>query len=173
MYTTWFYPNTVTQFPEVTEHVGWNGEETGFSFLKAPNQNYVTTKKELLHIANSVVNDLKMKTYFLYLSNFKMTNLPNPIQGVEVEIEMKRGGRITDETIQLRYNNEFIGKNKADYKLDVQKTYSGSASDWGVEEFNSLLLTDTTFGVGIRYQSHPSWPHKESAMINYVRIRAW
>lgn len=169
MLTSWYYPNNVVQYSENEKHVAWTDDGTGFSAVKTTNPVYIGTVKPLLHIANPTVNDLKMKTYFLFLTDFKINQLPEIITGVEVEIEISRGGRITDDTIQLRYQDEFIGENLANSNLDRIKTYGKNL--WGVESIDSTILTDTSFGLGLRFQSHPSWPHREVPMINYVRLR--
>jgi hypothetical protein len=172
MPTPWFYPNTVTQYAEVDSHIAWSGEETGFSSIKSNNGDFLITKKELLHIANSNLNDLKMKTYFLHLSNFKIISLPEVPSGIEVELEMRRGGRITDETMQLMYADINIGDNQASYKLDANTIYGSSTNTWGVD-LTKTMLQDDTFGISVRFQSHPNWPHRESPKINYIRLRVW
>ena len=171
MTTKWFLPNTISQYGEVEQHVPW--VEDKFIYVTTDDANYLSTTHELLHIANSAVNNLKMKTYFLYLTDFKISFLPDIISGVEVEVNMKRGGRITDDTVQLRYENEFMGENRATYTLDNSTVYGSPTDLWDVPALDSSILTDQSFGVGIRFQSHPSWPHREHPMINYVRIRVW
>ena len=96
MSTPWFYSNTITQYGEVPSHISWDNEDSGFAALKSNNNESIMTTKELLHIANPTTNDIKMKTYYLNLVNFNMINLPLVISGIEVEVEMNRGGRITD-----------------------------------------------------------------------------
>ena len=172
MSTNWFYPNSITQIAEDEHHVSWAGESTGFYPLKSNVYEFVGTVRPLLHVANSMVNDLRMKTYFLYLTQFNMKNLPQTISGVEAEVNMKRGGRITDDTVQLRYQNEYIGDNKATATLENIKIFGGETELWGAS-LSPTILTDSSFGIGIRFQSHPYWPHKETPMINYVRLRVW
>jgi hypothetical protein len=172
MTTPWFYPNAVTQYGEIPQHVSWQGEENNWAYLRTTDA-YVSTTRELLHIANNSVNDLKMKTYYLYLTDFGIVDLPDPITGIEVEVNMKRGGRITDDTIQLRYNDEFIGDNRADYKLDNVKVYGAPDDLWDISNLTANMLTDPSFGLGLRFQSHPSWPHKEHPMLNFIRLRVW
>lgn len=171
MSTSWFYPNSVTQDYEVIEHISWN-DVNNFSSLKHPDGNFCTLSAPLLHIANSYTNDIKMKTWFLYLTQFNIPSavIPSPVNGIEVEINMNRGGRITDETIQLLYNGNFVGENQANFDLSPKKLYGGSLDLWGISPTNSIL-TNSTFGVGVRFQSHPSWPHNEYPRIDYIRLR--
>lgn len=172
MTTNWAFAGTIIQEAEVIQHAKWRGEDTGFSGIKSDLYGAINTETDLYHIANPTVNDIKTRTYYLYLTNFNLINVPDVISGVEVIIEMNRKGRITDETIQLRYNDEFIGRNMADFKLDQTKLYGSSTDNWSTEITNEMI-NDPTFGVGIRFQSHPSWPHRDSPMINYIKLRVW
>jgi hypothetical protein len=172
MSTQWFYPTTVSQYCEIPQHISWQDDGTGYSSIKYDDGNCLPTTAPLLHIANTVVNDVKMKTYFLVLTQYNVSDLPVAISGIETEISMNRGGRITDETIQLQYNGAFIGVNKADFSLDVKKSYGGPMDLWDAN-LTSGILTDPSFGIGVRFQSHPSWPHRESPKIDYIRIRVW
>lgn len=169
MPTAWFYPNTVSQYYEVTAHVPWNNVGNFFS-IKHPDGGSLSLSAPLLHIANPTVNDLKMKTYFLALSEFNVIDLPETISGIEVEINMNRQGRITDDTIQLRYNNQFVGENKANFNLDPNKTYGSNTDLWGAS-WDYSTITDPSFGIGVRFQSHPSWPHNAYPKIDYIRVR--
>jgi hypothetical protein len=171
MNTPWFFPNLITQFAEVEQHVPWTGEQDGYNALKNSQYTFIGTTRPLLHIANPSVNDLKMKTHYLFLSDFRIATVPDVISQIEVELIMKRAGRITDETIQLRYQDNFIGYNRGDADLSNAKTIIGDVEYWGISEFSSEILRDNSFGIGIRFQSHPSWPHSDSPLINYIRIR--
>ena len=73
------YPSTVTQFAEHESHVSWNDEATGFSSIKHSDSRYITTSKDLLHIATFDGHDIKMKPYYLYLTDFKIQKVPNEI----------------------------------------------------------------------------------------------
>ena len=172
MPTPWFYSNSITQHAEDSSHISWSNELDGFTALKSNNAESIITTAEILHIANSNLNDFKMKTYFLNLVDFRITNLPSVITGLEVEISMNRGGRITDETIQLMFANSLIGENQAYYMLSVDTTYGSPTSTWEAN-LTPAILQDPTFGLSIRYQSHPSWPHRESPKIEYIRLRVW
>ena len=170
MTTPWFYPYAITQYAEVPQHVSWAGSENNYADLRDNDGAFLSTTRELLHIANPTVNNIKMKTWYLYLTDFRLTNIPAEVSGVQVEIDMKRGGRITDETVQLRYQDQFIGENRADYLLDNRKVY-GSDSDLWSTIITPSMLADSSFGLGIRFQSHPAWPHREHPMLNYIRLR--
>jgi hypothetical protein len=169
MPTKWYYPNNISQYAEVQEHVPWVED---FHKIKHPDGNFLRLSKTLLHIANSRTNDLKMKTYYLILEDFQIDNCPQIISGIEVEINMNRGGRITDDTVQLRYNSNFVGVNKADFDLAPKKIY-GNQSDLWDTSLTKLQVENNTFGIGVRFQSHPSWPHNEYAKVDYIRLRLY
>ena len=172
MTTNWAFAGTIIQEAEVEQHARWRGEDTGFSGIKSDLYGAINTETDLCHIANPTVNDRRTKTYYLYLTNFALTNIPDTISGVELLVAMNRKGRITDETIQLRYDNEFIGRNMADYKLDQTKVFGSETDTWSAE-LTPEIISSPLFGVGIRFQSHLNWPHKDSPMINYVKLRVW
>lgn len=172
MTTNWAFARTIIQEAEVSQHARWRGEENGFSGIKSDLYGAINTETDLYHIANPTVNDRRTKTYYLYLTNFGLINIPDLISGVEVVVAMNRKGRITDETIQLRYNNEFIGHNRADLNLDQTKVFGNETDTWNSTLTNEIV-SDASFGVGLRFQSHLNWPHKDSPVINYVKLRVW
>ena len=171
MPTPWTYPTIVTQHAEVDQHISW--DESKFHCIKNADGQYLPTTKELIHIANPTVNDIKNKTNYLFLKGFNFVNLPTTISGIEAEICINRGGRISDETVQLMYNGTFISDNTADYSLDITKIYGSPTSIWGESNITNIMLADPEFGIGVRYQSHPSWPHRESPKLDYIRLRVW
>jgi hypothetical protein len=172
MTTNWAFAGTIIQEAEIPQHARWRGEDTGFSGIKSDLYGAINTETDLYYIANPTVNNRRTKTYYLHLTNFALTNVPDVISGVEVIIAMNRRGRITDETIQLRFDNEFIGDNRADFKLDQTKIFGNETDTWNCD-LTKEMVSDSSFGVGLRFQSHPSWPHKDSPLINYVKLRVW
>jgi predicted extracellular nuclease len=166
MPTSWFFPSIVTEYAEVEEHVSWNNVGNNFTQI-----NKISTTKNLLHIANLLVNDIKMKTRFLICTGFNWNNLPQNISGIEVYVGLRRQGRITDDTIQL-YHNQSIGDNKATYDLAAVKTYGGENDLWGLGSIPASNL-DVNFGIILRYQSHPSFPHSAAPIMDHVQLRVW
>ena len=83
---------------------------------------------------------------------------------------MNRVGRITDETIQLCLNNDFIGLNQASADLGLIKTYGGEADMWGTN-LTMQDIQNLSFGIVLRSQSHPKWPHKSTPLIDSVELR--
>ena len=170
MPTQWFFPNAIEQYAEVAEHVSWSDN---YYVLKTADLNFIGTLQPLLHISNYTVNDIKMKTSYLYLTEFNLNSLPEVISGIELELNMRRGGRITDDTIQLCYQGQGIGKNQATASLENTKKFGGETDLWEIDNLTAELLTDSSFGLHIRFQSHPFWPHRETPMVNYARLRVW
>lgn len=164
MSTNWTLPNLIIQYPEETaenNHIMWN------DLKKFP----LVTSKDLQHIARSPKTDLKDKTYFLKFSQFNFENLPAIISGIELRLSARRRGRITDETIQLYIDNSLLGENKASLILDPIKIYGGNDDKWGLETISVSSVANLNFGIVMRFQSHPKWPHKDSAIIDLVELR--
>lgn len=172
MISNWALPNTVTQYSEEggeDAHISWI-EKDNFSGLKTVDGKSIQTSTDLLHIARDPKHDIKQKTYFLKITNFNFVNLPSTLSGIELKLTMKRFGRITDDTIQLCMNNELIGINQATANLDPIKIYGGENLLWN----SNLTISDISqesFGIILRFQSHPYWPHKCSPMIDSVELR--
>jgi hypothetical protein len=87
-----------------------------------------------------------------------------------MRLSMNRGGRITDETIQFCLNDTLIGDNQATLDLDPTKIYGGEDTIWN-SNLTLANIQDPLFGVVLRFQSHPRWPHKSSPLIDAVELR--
>lgn len=172
MATPWTLPNTISQYAESgaeSIHVSWL-EVDNFSGLKHLDLRNTKTSRDLVHIARDPRHDITEKTYYLKLTNFTFVNLPNILTGIEMKLSMNRYGRITDDEISLCLNNESIGENQADLNLDPIKIYGNESDKWNT----SLSIADiqnSSFGIILRFRSHPRWPHKCSALIDAVEIR--
>ena len=145
------------------------------------NGRYVCTVAPLMHIARQPRNDITMKTYYLQCTGYNFQNLPPTISNISIKLTMNRGGRIADDTIQLVYQGASMGTNlalPAQTKVSQSSTlepitiYGGSISNF---EFNSgidlSMVQDSTFGVLLRFQSHPMWPHKTAPGIDCVELQ--
>lgn len=172
MTSNWTLPTIISQYAEETaedDHVSWV-EVDNFSSLKNLDGRSIKTSRDLLHIAREPRHDIKEKTYFLKATGFNFTDVPDTINGIEVKISSNRYGRITDETIQLTLNNTVIGDNQASLDLNPIKIYGGTDNIWNTNLTTAGIL-NSTFGVVIRFQSHPRWPHKSSMMLDSVELR--
>ena len=171
MATKWTLPVTVDQYAESDAeniHVSWDSSE--FSNLRNLDGRSIKTVRDLLHISRDPRHDIVEKTYFLRVSNFNFSNLPDTLSGIETRITANRYGRITDDTVQLCLNGVLIGDNQATLDLSPIKIYGSNESLWST----TLSMSDiqnSSFGVVVRFKSHPSWPHKCSALIDAIEIR--
>jgi hypothetical protein len=171
MPTNWSYPTTITQVSEVDTHIPWDASG-GFAYLRSPDGQFTRTTQPLVHTPNSFSGDRTMKTSYLNLIGFKF-NVQDVVTGIQVAVHSDRKGRIIDDTVQLRSKGNVIGNNKATRSIIALKNYGGQ-DPWGLDFSNTTtvaLLTTSTFGISIRMQSHPSWPHCESPGIDFVAIR--
>ena len=172
MTSNWALPTIITQYAEETaedDHISWV-EVDNFSSLKSLDGRSIKTSRDLLHIARDPRHNIKEKTYFLKVTGFNFINLPSTISGIELKITSNRYGRITDETIQLTLNNTVIGDNQASLDLNPIKIYGGTDNIWNTN-LTTVNLLDPSFGVLLRFQSHPRWPHKNSIMLDSVEVR--
>ena len=176
MPTSWTYPTTASQYTDSEIHIPWLHTNEEFTEIDLGSKTYeinlIHSAKDLLHISNTLVQDIRMKTYYLVLTGFSWRNLPITISGIEARVNVRRTGRITDETIQLYYNAP-IGINQSTLDLSNDKTYGAPDSLWGLEEITRDMLTEPTFGIVLRYQSHPDWPHKVTPNMEHVQLRVW
>jgi len=159
MTTPWTNPTTLTQYAEEgaeSVHVQWD-------------DSLRSTNGCLEHIARSPKHDLRTKTYYLKATGFNFQNLPATISGVELRLSVKRRGRVTDETISLVINDQ-VSDNRATLDLAPTKLYGNETDMWAMRNL-SIEALDNNFGVLIRFQSHPNWPHKDPAFIDAVELR--
>lgn len=171
--TLWTYPSVVTQYAEQGfdhAHIPWD-EENNFDSLKRLDGRMTSSIGFLEHIARSPKHDLKNKTWFLQATGFNFKNLPNIVTGIEVRLTANRNGRATDDAVQLCLNDLPIGDNKATILIDNEKLYGGTNDLWNVENITLASVTDPSFGVIIRFQAHPHWPHKNPVFIDAIEMR--
>ena len=168
MPSQWFYPSAASQYTESHTHNSWVGIDSDFNYI-----NDVRTTLDLTTIDNDVIKNMKTKTYYLVFTDFKISEITYPINGIELFVNIRRGGRITDDTISLYYNNDVLGTNKATAELNDIKTYGSSTDLWDAQSTAKEVLEDTSFGVLLRYQSHPFWPHRTTPNMQHVQLRIW
>lgn len=159
MTTEWTNPATLLQYAEEgaeSVHVPWDDTLT-------------STNGSLEHIARSPKRNIRTKTYYLKATGFNFQNLPETISGIELRLSVKRRGRVTDETISLVTNDQ-TSENRATLDLSPTKLYGGEADLWELRNLTQEDL-DSNFGILIRFQAHPQWPHKDPAFIDAVELR--
>lgn len=173
MATEWFNPRTILQYPEggaENIHLQWD-ESTNFSGLISSSGNPVGTLGDLIHIARSPKPSITNKTYYLKMTHFNFTGLPDVITGIELKISSKRQGRITDDTVSLTYNDELFGDNQANLNVDPVKYYGGETFLWGLGSIPASTIQNSSFGVIVRFKSHPQWPHRDPIDLLSVQLR--
>ena len=171
MISKWFTPSLVEQYSETGAeeiHIPWL-DVNNFSGLFNLDLRSIRTTKDLLHIARDPRHDILQKTYYLRITQFNIPEFVGSIQGIEVKVEMNRGGRITDETVQLCASQQPLGENLANLDLSVKKIYGDETTLW-YSAIDSALIADPSFGVILRYQSHPRWPHKTTPLLDVVEM---
>lgn len=170
MTTAWTAPSLITQYAEDESHISWN-EVDNFSSIVTMNGKGTSTSKPLLHISRQPRNDIKMKTHFLKATGFNFINLPTSVSGVVCKVTMNRHGRISDDTIQLTYNGELIGENYATKNLNPISIYGSNSDTWKIENLDLTMVRDSSFGIILRFRSHPNWPHSTTPLIYSIELQ--
>jgi hypothetical protein len=184
--TPWTSPTRVTQYPAdgaESYDVAWD-DANDFQGVKALDQRFLKTLRDLQHTARSPKIDDTNKTWYLKLTGYNFVDLPLVISGINIRISANRRGRISDDTVQLTYQGEPIGKNLAqpasDQTIEQATTllpttvYGGDVASWALDDTVSLaMIQDPSFGVLVRFMAHPRWPHKDSAMLDAVELQIY
>ncbi len=173
MATDWTNPQNIIQYSESgaeNVHLSWD-DSNGFAGLRSANGTSVGTIGELFHISRSPKPDITNKTYFLKLTGYNFYLLPKLISGIELKIHSKRAGRVTDDVVMLTYNDELLGINQARLEINPIMLYGGETSFWGLDLVTRSMIENSSFGVVVRFQSHPSWPHSDPMDLISVQLR--
>jgi len=173
--SNWFTPLTITQNLNEDSHlIPW----------KTPLAFPLLSTRDFIHIAGTGgpgpnMTDVRYKSTALTLTNFEITCDPIlTITGVELKLDIERNGRISDSEINLRDPDGNLSINKTSYSVDDRNhlltfnhnLYGDEYDTWGLD-LTSTMLQDSNFGVNIRVQSHPFYPHKCGVMIRQVALR--
>ena len=171
-----YYPSVVTQIGE-EPNIAWvtTVPSNGIFLLRRRWQ----TVEPLKHIANPASGPIRDSTFALVCTGFDIPLL-DEINGIEVRVTGQRNGRIADETIQLTYENSAIGRNNFNYETDEEgrltlfnDTVYGSPTDtWGAE-ITPEILQDSSFGIILKFQSHPYYPHSSDMQIESVSLTVY
>jgi hypothetical protein len=173
MTTPWTDPTIIVQFAETDAeniHLLWDNTNN-YANIKNDNEQGVGTMQALYHIARSPETDINSKTYYIRATGYNFYNLPSTVSGVELRLKTKRGGRVTDDTVQLCLNGEDIGENRADLVVNPLKYYGGENDFWGLGNITVSTVQNNTFGVTLRFKSHPQYPHRDAVFVDCVQIR--
>jgi len=139
--------------------------------MKSDNEQGVGSLDGLFHIARSPQTDINSKTYYIRATGFNFVNLPDIVSGIELRLKTKRGGRVTDDTVQLCLDSNEIGDNKADLIVHPLKIYGNETDTWGVNDISLNIIQNSTFGITLRFRSHPRFPHRDPIFIDSVQMR--
>jgi hypothetical protein len=175
--SNWFAPTTITQdFTDSPPYIPWQGITGNLEFP-------LTTSKDLIHIANSggpgpAMTDIRQKTTCLYLTGFNLLDVPETVNGIQLTLDIQRNGRIADAEVFLCHNGNQIGASQVNYSADLEdhllyfnvNDYGGDGNNWGVT-LTTDLLQDPTFGVSLRFQSHPFYPHRCGCRLYGIALR--
>jgi hypothetical protein len=173
-----YYPSRVIQTSSLPDQeIGWTQYSIG-------NSEYLLgsrwkTNKPLLHISNPATGDLRNSTWTLTCTGFNIPLL-NTITGIKLNVKARRNGRIVDDIIQLTYQGSAIGANNFSYITDseghfllLNDTYYGGEFDLWESEVTPSMLTDPSFGIILKFQSHPFYPHNCEMYLDSVSLTVY
>jgi hypothetical protein len=175
---TTYYPQLVQGLPPTEFEITWRTHPSG-PFESIAGLRYQTAS-HLIHLSNPACGDLRSSTQALSFTNFNITGVPEVISGIVLQVNTQRNGRATDEIIQLTYQGVAIGTNHVDYytdteghlTLDNSATYGSSTDTWGVD-LTPAMLQNPSFGVILKFQSHPYYPHSSGMFIDSVSLTVY
>jgi len=173
MTTAWTVPNNIIQYAEPgseSVHIPWDNSH-GFDVLKSADIRGVRSLGQLSHISRSPKHDIQNKTYYIRATRFNFYDLPTVLSGIELMLLVTRYGRATDDTVELVLSDEIVGDNQASSAIAPEKIYGGPNNLWNAKNLSVNDLQDPSFGVTIRFCSHPHWPHRDPVIISGVRMR--
>jgi hypothetical protein len=169
-----YYPTQVSTTSTSDLEIGWKSDI-------APRTDMIMNKKwttiaPLQHRANAATGGLRDTTQSIIFTGFNI-DFQESINGVQLNIIAQRNGRIADETIQLYYQGSAIGINNFQYETDEEgrlpiennSNYGGENDTWGVELTNEMIQ-NPTFGVLLRFQSHPYYPHSSAITLDSISL---
>lgn len=173
-----FYPTSVQQISSVPDQeIAWTSSPT-------THNNYLLNSvwkpvRDIKHIANPATGDMRTRTYDLYCTGLNIPLL-NEVNGIQLNLSAYRYARIVDETIQLTYQGVPIGINNFSYTVDPDNnvlitndsTYGGPTDTWGAQ-LTPEILQDPSFGVILKFQSHPYFPHSCGMFLYSVAITVY
>jgi len=165
-------------FPQLIEQISDNPDQE--IAWRTPLRDKVSITEDLSHRSNPASGDLTNKTWTLVYTNLGIADAPATVSGIQLDLVTQRNGRITDNTIQLTYQGQAIGKNNFSYVTDVEghlklvneNTYGGADDLWGAE-ITPEMLQDPSFGVILKFQSHPYYPHKCGMSVETVSVTVY
>lgn len=139
-----------------------------------PLRSKVITSYSTTNLYTSATNQLIAKNF--------LANVSGNILGVKVNIESNRVGRITDKTIQLCYQEQLIGDNKAIIETVINsyglkefttgnnvQSYGGATDTWNAT-LSDTMINDQSFGVIIQFSSHPFYPHTDFVYVDAISL---
>lgn len=172
-----YRPHHVELFSEMPdEEITWR--TTNSTDPNSLLQKRWSTVRSLKHIANPATGDLRDRTWALICTDLQVTNLPEVITGVQLNLNTNRNGRVFDEIIQLTYQGNLIGINNINYQVDSEghlsplqneSVYGGLENLWEADITEDMVRAPS-FGVFLKFQSHPFYPHNCGMLVDSVSI---
>lgn len=167
MITDWLIPTTIISDLDA-ENADWEDLHPADNVLQFP----LITKEDLNHIALHDLAYTSKSGDVLILSGF---NIPSytTINGIEVMLDIRRRGRITDYVLQFYVGNTPVGDNLAtkDPARPNQSVYGSNTNTWNIDP--SVNLQDPNLNLRLQVGPHPNYPSRDPAIIDKVSVRIY
>ncbi len=118
-------------------------------------------------VANSSGKLISEGSRSLVFRDFGIVN-PGTVTGIELELEITRLARVQDKTIQIWYDGELLGKNRADLTAADLHIYGGSSDLWNA---SGIDYTSDQFGFLIDLQPHTQYPSSNTVYLRRLILR--
>jgi hypothetical protein len=105
----------------------------------------------------------------LVFRDFGIVN-PGTVQGVELDLEITRLARVQDKTIQIWYNGQTVGRNRADLAAGDRHIYGGQNDLW---DTTGIDVTSAGFGFLIDLQPHTEYPSSNTVYLRRLSLRLY
>jgi hypothetical protein len=174
-----YYPTQVNLTSDAPD------QEISWQNIPSVNETYLLNSRwktvdELTHLSNPATGDLRTRTWASVCTKFNIPLITTEILGISLTINAQRNGRIVDEIIQSTYQGQLIGVNNFSYETDIEghlkltnKTTYGNETDlWGAS-ITKEILNDPSFGVILKFQSHPFYPHQCGMFLDSVCLTVY
>ncbi len=118
-------------------------------------------------VANSQGQLISSGSRSLVFRDFGIVN-PGTVTGIELELEITRLARVQDKTIQIWYNGQQLGRNRADLAAADLHIYGSSSDLW---DANGVDYTSDQFGFIIDLQPHTQYPSSNTVYLRRLILR--
>lgn len=129
----------------------------------------INTVMPISAVATSTGSLLPEGSRSLVFRDFGIEN-PGTVTGIELELEITRLARIQDKTIQIWFDGQLLGRNRADLTAADVHVYGGSTDLWSAANVD---YTSDRFGFLVDLQPHTQYPSSNTVYLRRISLRLY